>query len=167
MRQKPRPPAPAASASESGVGDARAPSGFPVRALYAAIRDAGLFGIDLPATFSAVRYVLGLFVANHALSFTMNYRKDTATPMTSGKFFTDAVIRVLPLHLWPICFGVVFIPAYMVLMIAWFAGADERVLASVSSQMPAVALVMFTVLKAVCEIPAHLVSHSNALPIPA
>jgi hypothetical protein len=121
---------------------------------------ADFFDTDLHAAFTKVQFTFGLFVVNHAVSFILNYGHDSTVPTTYDEVFSATFIRIMPLHLWPFAFGVVFVPTYIVLMIAYFAGVNEQILSHVSSMLPGVAVVFFMVIKTVFEIPAHLVVHS-------
>ena len=81
-------------------------------------------------------------------------------PTTYGQIFENTFIRIVPLYLWLVYIPVIFIPSFMVLTIAYFLGVNESILANISSVFLPVALILFMALKAVFEIPAHLVSHS-------
>jgi hypothetical protein len=140
---------------------------FGVHALFlkllAAIAD--MTGVDVFTTFSAIRLALGVFFINQAVSFILNYRRDSATPTTYGQIFEKTFILTLPLILWVSCFVPIVILTVFVLMIAYFAGLNENTLAffsnTLTSGLPAVALVLFMLLKALLDIPAHLASHSE------
>jgi hypothetical protein len=119
----------------------------------------------LMETFHAVRYFFALFVANHAVSFVLNYRQDTERPTTYAHVCESAVIRIFPLYLWPGYVVAVFVPGYMLMMVAYLLGVNETLLSNISSAFPAFMLILFMVLKAIFEIPAHLVTHSGVRPV--
>jgi hypothetical protein len=120
-----------------------------------------LANTDVFTTFAAVRFTFGLLVLNHFVSFILNYQRDSEVPTTYGEIFGNTFIRILPLHLWPAYFMVIFVPTAMLLFIAYLAGVNEQILSRITSVIPTVAVVFFMVLKTVFEIPAHLVMHSQ------
>ena len=102
-----------------------------------------------------LRYVIGLFAINHALSFVLNYRQDTAAPTTGGRVILEGIIRLVPLWLLPAVGFLMYLPASAV----WaLAGGEGNVL----SRAWQVVVVLFMVLKTFAEVLAHMVSHSSA-----
>lgn len=102
-----------------------------------------------------LRYVIGLFAINHALSFVLNYRQDTATPTTGGRVMLEGIIRLVPLWLLPAVGFLLYLPASAIWTIA---GGEGNVL----SRAWPVVVVLFMVLKTFAEVLAHLASHSSA-----
>lgn len=75
---------------------------------------------DLLTTFAAVRFTFSLLVVNHAVSFILNHRRDTEVPTTYTEIFGNTFIRILPLHLWPAYFMLIFVPtSFALFMSRW------------------------------------------------
>lgn len=126
---------------------------------------ADMASVDAPATVRAVRAAVGLFFINQCASFILNYRRDSVTPTTYKKIYNNTFVLMLPLMLWIPFFAAVVILTVFVLYAAYFAGANENILQAVSdtltSGLPAVALVLFMVPKAFFDTVAHLASYSE------
>lgn len=112
--------------------------------------------IDIGPTLYIILIPLGLFLLNHSISFFVNYKKDSRTPIKYDQFMSLVFIRIVPIHFFIIFWAPLALWSSLILY-----AINGIVGYSLFSQdiVGIICLIFFMIIKAFFEIIAHITSH--------
>lgn len=112
--------------------------------------------IDIGATLYIILIPLGLFLLNHIISFFVNYKKDSRTPIKYDQFMSLVFIRIIPIHFFIIFWAPLALWSSLILYaingIVWYSLVSQDIVGTIC-------LIFFMLIKTFFEIITHIITH--------